>query len=175
LAVGGAIPIRDVGDLIEPVLCELGYELVQVRLLGGTRRTLQVMLERTDGLAVTVDDCATASNALSAVLDVEDPIQGAYVLEVSSPGIDRPLVKRRDFERFAGLEARLETETPVEGRKRFRGRLLGVGDEAAGPVVRIRIEEQPFAVPLDLIRRAKLVLNEELLARAAGGRGREAP
>lgn len=153
--------------LIEPALTAMGYDLVRVAVQGGeSRKTLQIMAERQDGEGMSVDDCADISHAISAVLDVEDPIAGAYTLEVSSPGIDRPLVKRGDFERFAGFEARIETVQPVAGRKRFRGRLMGVtGDE-------VRLREAAKAagaadetlVPLTAIVRAKLVLTDDLIA-----------
>ena len=152
--------------LIEPALTAMGYELVRVALQGGeSRPTLQIMAERNDGVAMSVDDCADISRALSALLDVEDPIASAYTLEVSSPGIDRPLVKRADFERFAGFEARIETVQPVAGRKRFLGRLMGV----AGDDVRLREPaktadaEDETLVPLAAIARAKLVLTDELI------------
>ena len=152
--------------LIEPALLAMGYELVRVAMQGGeSRPTLQVMAERKDGVAMSVDDCADISRTISALLDVEDPIASAYTLEVSSPGIDRPLVKRADFERFAGFEARIETVQPVAGRKRFRGRLMGV----AGEDVRLREPEKAAGaedetlVPLAAIARAKLVLTDELI------------
>jgi ribosome maturation factor RimP len=160
--------------LIEPALTAMGYDLVRVALQGGeSRPTLQIMAERKDGVGMTVDDCADISRTLSALLDVEDPIASAYTLEVSSPGIDRPLVKRADFERFAGFEARIETVQPVAGRKRFRGRLMGV----TGEDVRLREPAKDGAqkaqadgvdnetlVPLAAIARAKLVLTDELIA-----------
>ncbi len=151
--------------LIEPALTAMGYELVRVMLRGGHSPTLQIMAERHDGVAMTVDDCADISRAISALLDVEDPIAGAYTLEVSSPGIDRPLVKPADYERFAGFEARLETVLPVAGRKRFRGRLMGL----AGEDVRLRetaagAEDNETRVPLAAIARAKLVLTDDLIA-----------
>lgn len=152
--------------LIEPALAAMGYALVRVAMQGGeSRPTLQVMAERKDGVAMSVDDCADISRTISALLDVEDPITSAYTLEVSSPGIDRPLVKRADFERFAGFEARIETLQPVAGRKRFRGRLMGVdGDD-----VRLRETEKAAGaedetlVPFAAISRAKLVLTDELI------------
>ncbi len=124
----------DIERLIAPSLTSLGYRIVRVRLSGGQRPVLQVMFESAaaQGLdsGVGVDDCAKVSRTVSALLDVEDPIRRGYTLEVSSPGIDRPLVDRRDFERFAGLAARVETRQLHEGRRRFKGRLLGVvGDE----------------------------------------------
>ena len=148
--------------LVAPVLDAMGYALVRVRLSGKQTRTLQVMVERADGAAMTVDDCAAVSRALAPALDVADPIAGAYTLEVSSPGIDRPLVRRGDYTRFAGHEARIETREEIGGRKRFRGRLLA----CAEPVVRIDIGgaagvvELPFAA----IRSARLVLTDALVA-----------
>src|SRR6516164_3227845 len=104
----------------------MGYELVRVQFAGGDRRpTLQIMAERADRRPMAVEDCAEISRMLSAVLDVEDPVQGAYVLEVSSPGIDRPLLRQADYERFSGFEARIELSRPMEGRRRYRGRLAG--------------------------------------------------
>src|SRR5712675_2493030 len=103
----------------------MGYRLVRVAVLGAGRATLQIMAERRDDASMTVDDCADISRSVSALLDVADPIAGAYTLEVSSPGIDRPLVRPEDYERFTGFEARIELARPVDGRKRFRGRLLG--------------------------------------------------
>jgi ribosome maturation factor RimP len=146
--------------MIAPSLAAMGYDIVRVLLTGGQRPTLQVMAERTDGQDMSVDDCAEISRAVSALLDVEDPIAGAYTLEVSSPGIDRPLTRPADFQRFAGFEARVETRQPVEGRKRFRGRLLGL----EGDSIRIATPEGEAALPVDDILRAKLVLTDELIA-----------
>src|SRR5258708_25130091 len=122
---GGTV-VAKVEDLLAPVLEALGYGIVRVQLHSGRRATLQIMAERRDGAAMSVDDCAQISRAASALLDVEDPITGAYDLEVSSPGIDRPLTRLQDFERFAGFEAKLETDRLLDGRRRFRGRILGV-------------------------------------------------
>jgi ribosome maturation factor RimP len=132
----------------------------RVMISGDHRARLQVMLERKDGLAVVVDDCARASRLIEAILDVEDPLKGSYVLEVSSPGIDRPLTRLRDFERFAGFEARVETRWLVDGRRRFKGRLLGV----EGDRVRLAGETDEFALAFGDIARAKLVLTDELIA-----------
>ncbi len=153
--------------LINPTLDSMGYELVRVMLSGKQRVVLQIMAERKDGVDMTVEDCADISRALSAILDVEDPIQGAYTLEVSSPGIDRPLTRRLDFERFTGFEVRIELARPVENRKRFKGRLLGI-DEAG--VVRIAAEDGEFSLPYDDIQKAKLVLTDELIAASMSGR-----
>jgi ribosome maturation factor RimP len=154
--------IHRVTELIEPTLHDMGFELVRVLMSGGQRPTLQVMVERLDQAPVTLEHCAEVSHALSALLDVADPLPGAYRLEVTSPGLDRPLVRRADYERFAGLEARLETELPIEGRRRFRGRLLGL----AGDRIRLALPEGETSIPFDAIKKAKLVLTDELLAAA---------
>jgi ribosome maturation factor RimP len=154
---------RQVAELIEPTLGDMGFELVRVLLHGGQRPTLQVMAERADRAPMTVEHCAEISRAVSAVLDVADPIAGAYRLEVTSPGLDRPLTKRADFERFRGFEARVETELPIEGRRRFRGRLLGVVDDK----LRLQLEDGEQAIPCAEIRKAKLIVTDEVLAAAA--------
>jgi ribosome maturation factor RimP len=149
--------------IVSPALQGMGYELVRVQMTGGQRPVLQIMAERIDGAQMTVEDCADISRALSAILDVEDPVTTAYVLEVSSPGIDRPLTRRKDFERFAGFEARLETREPIAGRRRFKGRLRGF----AGDEIRIETEEGELTVPFEALHRAKLVLTDELIAATA--------
>ena len=141
----------------------MGYELVRVLLQGRQNLTLQVMAERRDRQSMTVDDCAEISRSISAILDVEDPIAGAYTLEVSSPGIDRPLTRPQDFERFAGFEAKVETVQPVEGRKRFRGQVMGLDEESQ---VRLVVETGEIAIPLASIKSAKLVLTDALIAAA---------
>jgi ribosome maturation factor RimP len=156
-------PNRQVAELIEPTLDDMGFELVRVLLHGGQRPTLQIMAERADRAPMTVEHCAAISRAISAILDVEDPIPGAYQLEVTSPGLDRPLTRRADFERFCGSEARVETEVPIEGRRRFRGRLLGV----EGDQLRLQLDEGEQVIPCAMIKKAKLILTEELLAAAA--------
>lgn len=150
-----------ISALIAPTLEALGYELVRVQHQNGPRQGLQIMAERCDRRAMNVDDCAELSRALSAVLDVEDPIPGEYTLEVSSPGLDRPLTRPQDYERFAGYEVSVATRHPVEGRKRFRGRLLGI---SADRNIRLAAEAGELLVPLDAIDRAKLVLTDELMA-----------
>lgn len=149
-----------VENMVGPALHAMGFDVVRVLLTGGTRAVLQIMAERRDGLPMTVDDCAGISRTVSALLDVEDPIAGAYTLEVSSPGIDRPLVKERDFERFAGHEARIETRQPIAGRRRFRGTLAGIGKG----IVRIVTEDGPAEVPIGNIQKAKLVSEEGIPA-----------
>ncbi len=151
-----------VEDLIGPTVEDLGYAVVRVQISGQQRLRLQVMVERLDGRPVVVDDCAELSRSISAVLDVEDPIDRAYVLEVSSPGIDRPLVRPDDYIRFAGFEAKVELGRPLDGRRRFRGRLLGL----AGDAVRMRIDDAEVDLPYADIAKAKLVLTDDLLAAA---------
>ena len=140
----------------------MGYEIVRVHVSGTQRPTLQVMAERKDNAAMTVEDCADISRAVSALLDVEDPISSAYTLEISSPGIDRPLVRKEDYDRFSGYEARIELAAPLDGRRRFRGRLLG----SSGGMVRLLTEAGEARLPLDAVARAKLVLTDDLIARA---------
>jgi ribosome maturation factor RimP len=156
-------PNRKVADLIEPTLGDMGFELVRVLLHGGQRPTLQIMAERADREAMTVEHCAEISRAVSAVLDVEDPIPGAYRLEVTSPGLDRPLTRRADFDRFRGSEARVETEVPIEGQRRFRGRLAGMVDDQ----LRLEGADGERLIPYASIKKAKLILTDELLAAAA--------
>ncbi|HYD64246.1 ribosome maturation factor RimP [Azospirillum sp.] len=146
-------------QIIAPSVEAMGYEIVRVQFSGGQRPILQIMAERADGAPMTVEDCADISRSLSAVLDVEDPITGAYTLEVSSPGIDRPLTRLKDYERFAGFEAKVETRLAIDGRKRFKGRLQGVEDGA----VLIDTEQGQGRVPFDNIHRAKLVLTDDLI------------
>lgn len=157
-----------IAECISPTVVAMGFEVVRVLISGKERPRLQVMAERRDGTAMTVEDCAGISRAISAVLDVEDPIHGAYTLEVSSPGIDRPLVRLADFQRFQGFDARVETGRPIDGRKRFRGRLIGVDGES----VRVRVEGTTYDLPHADIARAKLLLTDELLA-AAGDQNKQ--
>ena len=123
---------RRIADIIQPTVQGMGYELVRVRLMAGKSMTLQIMAEKPDG-SMEVDDCATLSHAISAVMDVEDPISDAYALEVSSPGIDRPLTRLEDFDRWAGWIARLETDELIAGRKRFKGTIEDVENSAKAP------------------------------------------
>tara|TARA_R110000868_G_scaffold11751_17_gene57416 strand:+ start:43705 stop:44217 length:513 start_codon:yes stop_codon:yes gene_type:complete len=149
-----------VARLIEPSLNAMGYDLVRVQTSGGENMTLQVMAERADGEEMTVEDCADISRNISTVLDVEDPISDAYTLEVSSPGLDRPLVRLEDYTRFSGFEARIDTRSAIVDRKRFRGHLDGVD----GDVVLIVVDGETYDIPFDEISRAKLVLTDELIA-----------
>jgi ribosome maturation factor RimP len=149
-----------ISEMVRPTVEGLGYSLVRVQVLGRQRMRLQVMAERIDGRPMTVDDCASLSHSISAVLDVEDPICTTYTLEVSSPGIDRPLVKLADYERFAGFEARIELVRLVGGRRRFCGRLLGT----TGEKIRLNVDDAEVEVHYVDIQRAKLVLTQDLLA-----------
>jgi len=142
---------------------------VRVKVSGGRRKTVQVMAERADG-TIDVNDCAAISETVSALLDVEDPIVGEYILEVSSPGIDRPLTKREDFERFAGKTAKIKLDEPLQGRKRFGGRLKGV----KGQSVELEVEDaaggpQVVSLPLGDIAEAQLVLTDELIRESLKG------
>jgi ribosome maturation factor RimP len=151
--------LRRIEDIVAPTIVGMGFELVRVAMSRGGG-TLQIMIEPADGRAMDVEDCANVSRALSAVLDVEDPIPGAYTLEVSSPGIDRPLTREKDYVRWAGHMARMETLEPVEGRRRFKGTLLGLENGA----VRLKLEDGREAlVPLSIVSRARLELTDALL------------
>jgi ribosome maturation factor RimP len=156
----------EIAALVEPVLGELGFRLVRIVVSGRNGATLQVMAERPDG-TITIEECAKISRRLSPVLDVQDPIRGPYTLEVSSPGIDRPLVRPSDFEDWAGYEAKIELKEPLAGRKRFRGVLEGV----EGEEVRIEAEidqlgRQVVGLPIRLVGEARLVLTDELIREA---------
>ena len=153
---------RRLADIVTPVIEGLGFELVRIRLMGGATRTLQIMADRPDG-GIEVDDCGEISTAVSAILDVEDPIEENFVLEVSSPGIDRPLTRLKDFEMWKGWEGRVETTELIDGRRRFKGTLAGVeGDE-----ILIEIEEPSGVVTIGLqfewLSDAKLILTDELI------------
>ena len=153
-------------EMIDPVAESLGLAVVRVRLMGGTlRRRLQIMAERVIDNDISVEECARLSRAVSEVFDAADPISGEYLLEVSSPGIDRPLTRLIDFDLFEGYEARLETDRMVEGRKRFKGILAGIeGDNVA---IDLDGEEDTALIPFEWIADAKLVLTDELLKRGA--------
>jgi ribosome maturation factor RimP len=154
-----------VAALAGPVLASLGYRLVRVRISGFAGCTVQIMAERPDG-TMAIEDCEAASRALSPMLDVADPIEGAYQLEISSPGIDRPLVRRSDFDRYAGQVAQVEMQGLIEGRRRFRGELIGTDGECA----RIRCAEtaantdSEVLLPIDDMMEAKLVLTDALIS-----------
>ncbi len=146
--------------IVGPSLAGMGYDLVRVAVLGTRRPTVQIMAERADEAAMSVEDCEAISHAIGAVIDVEDPMPANWVLEISSPGIDRPLTRRRDWNRYAGHQARIELEVPQDGRRRATGIALGADATHA----RLRLDDgTELAVPLDNIRRAKLVLTDALI------------
>jgi ribosome maturation factor RimP len=165
-----------VAAIAAPVLAGLGYRLVRVRVSGFAGCTVQIMAERPDG-TLTIEDCESASRALSPVLDVADPIEGSYRLEISSPGIDRPLVRRSDFDRYAGHVAHIEMLAPIDGRRRFRGVLLG----SAGDHARMRCDaptgDAEVSLRIDDMMEAKLVLTDALIAESLrrSKRGEHAP
>ena len=149
---------KRLAEIVTPVIEDMGFELVRIRLMGGNTPTLQIMAERPDG-GIEVDDCAEISTAVSAILDVEDPITDAYNLEVSSPGIDRPLTRLKDFETYEGYEAKIETQNLIDGRKRFRGVLAGV----EGGEVLINMDEGTVGLQFDWLADAKLVMTDDLV------------
>ena len=155
-----------IAGIVEPALIDLGFRLVRIAITGKDSKTVQIMAERGDG-TITIDDCETISKQLSPVLDVADAMPGAYRLEISSPGIDRPLVRPSDFEDWAGYEAKIELSTPVDGRRRFKGTLEGF---AAGEVlVACDVEgagQKVLGFPMHLVCDAKLVLTDELIREA---------
>lgn len=150
---------KKLAQIIEPVISDMGFELVRVRLISGEESTLQIMADRMVG-GIEVDDLADISISVSAVLDVEDPILDAYNLEVSSPGIDRPLTRLKDFESFEGYEAKLETDELIDGRRRFKGVLAGVEE---GEVL-INLSEGTIGLKFDWLSEAKLILTDDLIA-----------
>ncbi|MEQ3624441.1 MAG: ribosome maturation factor RimP [Celeribacter sp.] len=149
---------RRMAEVIRPVVEGMGFELVRVRLMSGKTKTLQIMAEKPEG-GIEVDECGEISTAVSATLDVEDPVEDPYTLEVSSPGIDRPLTRLKDFEVWAGYEAKIETTETIEGRRRFKGELAGV----EGSEVLITIEEGTIGLQFDWLSDAKLVLTDDLI------------
>ena len=149
---------RRLAEIVRPVIEDLGYELIRLRYMSGKKPTLQIMADKPDG-GIEVDDCALISTDVSANLDVEDPIAEEYVLEVSSPGIDRPLTRLKDFDRWAGYEAKLETAELIDGRRRFKGTLEGT----EGGEVLIAVEEGTIGLRFDWLSDAKLVLTDDLI------------
>jgi len=160
---------RRIAEIARPVIEDMGFELVRVRLMSGKEQTLQIMAQRPDG-TIEVDECAKISTALSAVFDVEDPILEAYTLEVSSPGIDRPLTRLKDFDQWSGYIAKIETVELIDGRRRFKGELQGIEDDE----ILIEIEDQgdPVTIGLkfDWLSDAKLVLTDDLIRDVLKGR-----
>lgn len=155
-----------VADVVEPVLEGLGFRLVRVHISGKETRIVQIMAERPDG-TINIEDCETISRQLSPVLDVADTVAGAYRLEISSPGIDRPLVRPTDFEDWSGHEAKIELREPVDGRKRFKGQLEGFENGEVRIAADLgELGHQHLGLPVDLIAEAKLVLTDELIREA---------
>lgn len=153
-----------IAAIIEPTVQHLGYDLVRVAILGRDRPTVQIMVDRADGSQISIEDCELLNHQLGAVLDVEDPMPGAWTMEISSAGIDRPLTRVKDWNRFAGHLARAETVAPVDGRKRFSGIVLGADEQAA----RMRLDDgSEVSLPLRDLRRAKLVLTDALIEATA--------
>ena len=153
-----------IADIIEPVIVPMGYQLVRVRMSGQNGLTLQIMAERTDG-TMTVEDCEEISKAISPVLDVEDPVDKAYHLEVSSPGIDRPMVRKSDFFRWQGHLLKCETSVLVDGRKRFRGKIVSVDDDGFR-LERDQVaygEEPVVVIPFTTLSEARLILTDDLI------------
>lgn len=151
--------VSRIESIIGPSLDAMGYELVRVRFTGTQRPVLQIMAERKADGQMTIEDCTEVSRTVSALLDVDDPITSAYELEVSSPGIDRPLTRPKDYERFAGFEARIETRRQVDGRKKFRGQLLGLAEEN----IALTVDGARVEIPLADVVAAKLVLTDALI------------
>ncbi len=148
--------------IIEPSIEAMGYSLVRVQWQDGATRSLQIMIERRDGREIAVEDCTEVSHTVSALLDVEDPIDAAYNLEVSSPGIDRPLTKMEHFKEYAGEEAKIEMAVPQAGRKRFRGTLSGT----EGELVKVLVDGTEYSLPYAEMQSAKLVLTDALMKKA---------
>jgi ribosome maturation factor RimP len=150
----------EIEDLIAPTLDDLGYRIVRVLLTGNARQQrLQIMAERADGSGMDVDGCAEVSRAVEAILDVEDPVAGAYELEVSSPGMDRPLTRLEDFQSFAGYQAKVELREPFEGRRRLKGELLGLVDGE----ISMAVDGMEWRIGFDEVDKAKLVLTDEMV------------
>ncbi len=149
-------------NMLEPIVNELGFDLVRIITIGNVNPTLQVMIERKDRKNIVVDDCAAVSRAISAVLDEKDPISGKYTLEVSSPGLDRPLTSLENFVRFSGFEAKIETDIEIEKRKRFKGRIIRVDNDT----IVFLMDDKEWMIPYDAVSKAKLLLTDELIAAA---------
>ncbi|WP_435230551.1 ribosome maturation factor RimP [Pseudopelagicola sp. nBUS_20] len=153
---------RKLAEIVAPVIEDMGFELVRLRLMGGNTHTLQIMAERPEG-GIEVDECAAISNAVSAILDVEDPLVDAYVLEVGSPGIDRPLTRLKDFSTFEGYNAKIETVDLIDGRKRFKGVLAGLEGEEVLINIEDKGKEVTVGLQFDWLADAKLVMTDELI------------
>ena len=150
---------RRVADIVRPLVEKMGFVLVRLRYGGATRKTLQIMAERPDG-SMEVEDCAEISRAVSAALDVDDPLDGSYSLEVSSPGIDRPLTRLSDFEAFAGKRAKIQLLSQIDGRSRFKGVVKGVAESQ----ILFETPEGTIELPFDSLSSASLLLQDELVS-----------
>lgn len=148
-------------EILNPSLENLGYEIVRISLQGGDVKTIQIMAERKDRINMTLADCEKISRTASALLDVEDPFQGRYMLEISSPGVDRPLVRESDYSRFEGENAKIETLHDINGRKRFKGKIIGY--DAGTRTVHFEFENQEINIALDDIAKAKLLMTDSLM------------
>ena len=146
-------------SLIAPTIEDMGFEIVRILLTKTQKPTLQIMIERQDRKNLVVDDCASVSRAISVILDEKDPIDGEYSLEVSSPGIDRPLTKPEHFSRFSGYEAKIETSDSVDGRKRFKGKIISINENNT---ICFLMDDKEYSIPFDSVNKAKLILTDEL-------------
>ena len=146
-------------DMVAPTIENMGFEVVRIMTTGAQRVTLQIMIERQDRKNLVVDDCAAVSRAISAILDEKDPIDGEYSLEVSSPGVDRPLTKPEHFSRFVGYETKIETDEAVDGRKRFKGKIISLKEDNS---IIFSMEDKEYSIPFTSVAKAKLVLTDEL-------------
>lgn len=149
-------------DMLEPTINELGFDVVRILTIGQKNPTLQIMIERKDRTDIIVEDCAKVSRAVSEILDEKDPIKDQYSLEVSSPGLDRPLITLEHFQRFSGYEAKIETAVEVESRKRFKGRIVNVDDKNN---IHFEMDGQEYVIPYDAVSKAKILITDELLAK----------
>lgn len=163
---------RRVYDLISPIAEDMGYNIVRIRVMSGKRPKIQIMSERQSDGQMNVDDCAKLSQAVATTLDVDDPIRDAYVLEVSSPGLDRPLTSLKDFDTYEGFSAKLELDRFVEGRKRFRGVLAGIDGESID--IDLDGETETAQIPFEWISDAKLLITDELIKAGQAGKDTKA-
>lgn len=149
-------------DMLEPAINELGFDVVRILTIGQKNPTLQIMIERKDRTDIIVSDCAKVSRAVSEILDEKDPIKDQYSLEVSSPGLDRPLMTLEHFQRFVGMEVKLETLVEIEKRKRFTGKMVSVDDKN---IIHFEMDGKEYAIPYDAVSKAKIVITDELMAK----------
>ena len=153
----------EIKNLILPTISSLGYNLVQIQIFDENTKRVQIMVERSDGMNITVGDCSMISKEISVILDVNDPLGENYLLEVSSPGIDRPLLHLEDYEKYLGFDARIDVKNTLDGRKKFKGTLTGID----GDKIKIKVKEKTYLLPIFQIQKGKLLLTQELLDTAA--------